>query len=204
MAENNQKQSKKPLTEDDIQEEPVSSNQNKTVKIVLIVVGVLVLLGIIGALLFGWIATRVGTSIFEQATNGSVEIDDDGIRFGNEDGEFEVSGGDRELSQDFPTEVPIYEPAELTSSSRMRQGGETVWSATYKTTDSQRDVNDFYETVLEQNGWETEASFQSDNLNNISASNESAQLQLQVSILFDGSDNTTGITLTVINTEEEN
>ncbi len=202
MAEDNQNQPKKPLTEDDIKEEPSSSSQNKTVKIVLIIIGVFVLLGIVGALLFGWVATRIGTSIFEEATNGSVEVNDDGIRFSNDDSEFEIGGSDRELPQDFPTEVPIYEPAELTTSSRMSQGEETVWSATFKTTDSQRNVNDFYETVLEQNNWGTEASFQSDDLNNISASNESAQLQLQVSILFDESDNTTGITLTVVNTED--
>lgn len=203
MAENNQNQPKKPLTEADIKEEPASPNQNRTIKIVLIVVGIIVLFSIIGTFLFGWIAARIGTSIFEQATNGSVEINDNGIRFGNEDGEFEISGGDRELPQDFPAGVPIYEPSELAQSSRTRQGDDVAWSVTYRADQNMNAIFSFYESAFSQDGWTVESSHESGDFATLGAEQEATGLAVQLSLMHDAADGNTAITKVVIQQSDD-
>ncbi len=193
--------SKKPLTEDDIKEEPVSQGQNKAVKVILIVVGVLLLLGIIGTFALGWIGTRIGTTIFEQATNGSVDVDNGDVTFTGDDGDTEFRAS-QELPEDFPSEVPLYAGAELESSSRIRQNDEVYWSANYTTSDDYTTVSNYFEDIVDQGDWTKDSIFESGQMTNLSASNETAGLQLQLSVLADESAGTTAINYTVVRAQE--
>ena len=194
MAEDNQNETNK-------QSEAPSEGQKKTVKIVLIVVGVLILLGIIGTLLLGYIGARIGTSILDQATNGDVTVSEDGVTIEGEDGDFATS---QELPRDFPEAVPVYEPSEIGGSSRASQQGEVYWTVSLSTEDSADEVYDFYVNALGGGDWETESTFEVDNMSNISATNETEGLNATASVMHEGNgDTTTAITLTVIQTEEQ-
>ncbi len=89
--------------------------------------------------------------------------------------------GTAELPGDFPTEIPIYENAELFNVAQTEQDVETLWV----TSDSPAAIKGFYETELNQEGWElTDTSDTSLNaqLNN---------LEVAVSILPEAEDNST-------------
>lgn len=188
---------------DNPQPEPASANQKKIVKIILIVVGVIVLLSILGTLLLGWLGARVGTSILDQATDGDVSVNDEGVSYSGNDGETEFSTN-QELSEDFPEEAPVYEPSELASSTRMSQEDEVIWSAAFGTESSVSEVYEFYENALATDGWSVDTSFESGDRRSIGAQNEAAELKLQLSITADSgqADGQTGFTLTVVKADE--
>lgn len=197
MAEQptNNQPNKKPLTEDDIKEEPTSKGNNTALKVILIVIGVIAVLSIAAFAAIGW----AGRTFFDRI-NDSVEISEDSIRIGDEESGMEVSGGE-ELSEDFPTVMPLYEPSDLQSSSRVRQNNDVYWYATFRTDDSKSQVTSYYESVLDEGGWEVTNVFESDDVSNITASNEASQLTAQVSII-PGGDRATEFNLTVIDTAE--
>ncbi len=201
MANELNSEQKKPLTEDDIKEEPASKGNNKTLKIVLIIVGVLVGLSLIGAALFGWIGARIGKSIIEQATNGSIDVDDGSFSFSDDDGDFELDTS-QQLPQDFPEGIPLYEPSELISSSRIRQNDNIVWSASYTTSDEYSTVSSYYENVLDEGDWTLESIFEAGEFTNIGASNEAQGLNIQLNIINDTTDGNTGINLTVSKSQD--
>lgn len=188
---------------DNPQPEPASANQKKIVKIILIVVGVIILLSILGTLLLGWLGAHIGTSILNQATDGDVSVNDEGVSYSGNDGETEFSTN-QELSEDFPEEVPVYEPSELASSTRMSQEDEVIWSAAFGTESSVSEVYEFYESALATDGWNVDTSFESGDRRSIGAQNEAAELKLQLSITADSgqADGQTGVTLTVVKADE--
>ena len=197
MAEQptNNQPNKKPLTEDDIKEEPASKSNNTALKVILIVIGVIAVLSIAAFAAIGW----AGRTFFDRI-NDSVEISEDSIRIGDEESGMEVSGGE-ELSEDFPTVMPLYEPSDLQSSSRVRQNNDVYWYATFRTDDSKSQVTSYYESALDEGGWEVTNVFESDDVSNITASYEASQLTAQVSII-PGGDTATEFNLTVIDTAE--
>lgn len=198
-----EQQSTNSADNDTPQPEPASANQKKIVKIMLIVVGVIVLLSILGTLLLGWLGARIGTNILEQATDGDISVNDEGVSYSGNDGETEFATN-QELAEDFPEEVPVYEPSELVSSSRMSQEDEIIWSAAFGTESSVSEVYEFYENTLDTNGWNVNTSFESGNRRSIGAQNEAAELKLQLSITADSgqADEQTGVTLTVVKADE--
>lgn len=197
MADEQSPQQKKPLTEADIKEEPASSSQKNTVKIVLIVIGVLVGLSLLGAAVMGW----VGVRLFERATNSSVNLDNGSISIADDNGEFELDTA-QELPKDFPEEVPLYEPSELQSSSRIRQNDDVVWSASFVTNDDYTTVSNHYEEILDQDNWTLESIFESGELTNIAASNDTDGLNIQLNIIENAAEDNTGINFTVIRSRE--
>lgn len=194
---NNNQPEKKPLTEDDIKEEPTSQGNNKTLKIVLIVIGVLVLLSVAAFAAIGW----AGKTFFDRVTDEYVETDNGSIRIGDEESGVEISGSE-ELAEDFPAQVPIYEPSDLQSSSRFRQNEDVVWSAGFGTSSSQEEVAAYYETMLAQDGWEIANVFETDDMTSISAVNESAELNIQL-MVTQGTEATTEFTMTVSSSPDE-
>lgn len=183
------------------QPENASDNQKKTIKIVLIVVGVLLVLGVIGVLVLGYIGTRIGSSILDQATDGSVSVSENGFTIEDEDEGFSFST-ESELARDFPDEVPLYPNAELGGSSRTQQGEEMMWSANLLTDDSSRDVLEFYEDALQRDGWETQSSFESGEMSNISAENAGQNLAVIVGIIDNQQNGETTINVSVVRAEE--
>lgn len=132
-----------------------AKKKDNTLKIVLIVVGVLVGLGVLGT-----IATIVffGT-LFDKATDG-VDVDGNGtVTVQSDNGESTASYGEGATLQDgFPDDVPIFEPSTLVASSKI---DDKNYSASAKTSKSTADVLAYYKAELVKGGWENtyEASF---------------------------------------------
>ncbi len=193
-------QEKMPKTEADIKEEPASPGQKKTVKIILIVVGILVLLSILGVLVFGWLGAKIGRSIIDEVTDGRVNVSDDSISIqGENDDSFELRT-EQELARDFPSEVPLYEPAELIGSARTSQGSDTAWSANFQSDDSQTVIYTYFEDAFSQSGWSIQSSFESGEMSTLGAENQNAGLQAQINVIADN--DTTLISINVFQANE--
>lgn len=122
---------------------------NKTLKIVLIVVGVLVGLGIIGTIL----ATMFFASLFDSATDG-VNVDDGTVTIKSDDGQVTTSAGEgATLAEGWPSDVPIFEPSTLRSSSK---ADNTSFSAVASTASSVADVTAYYKSEMASKGWATQ------------------------------------------------
>lgn len=199
MAEQptNNQPDKKPLTEDDIKEEPASKGNNTALKVILIVIGVIAVLSIAAFAAIGW----AGRTFFDRVSD-SVELNEDFIRIGDDEKNgVEISGGE-ELPDDFPTTVPIYEPSELQSSSRFRQNEEVVWSANFSSDNPTDEVGDYYESILAEDGWEVANVFETDDMLNISATNAVAELNVQLMVTR-GTEAQTEFSMTVIRSSNE-
>lgn len=126
--------------------------KDNTLKIVLIVVGALVGLGLLfmiaGVLFFG--------SLFDRATDG-VDVDENGgkVTIQSDDGQSSTQIGENaQLAEGFPEDVPIYEPSTLVASSRVN---ETQFSATARTDTARTEVQSYYKSEMAKQGWEMEA-----------------------------------------------
>jgi hypothetical protein len=126
-------------------------SDNKTLKIVLIVVGVLVGLGVlatIASILF------VGV-LFDKATDG-IDIDDESgtVSFQSEDGKVTTNVGENvKLADGFPTDIPIFEPSTLVASTKV---SDSQFSSVAKTASSVADVTNYYKTQMAAQGWTTQ------------------------------------------------
>lgn len=137
---------------------PGAKKKDNTLKIVLIVVGVLVGLGILGT-----IASIVFfSSLFNAATDG-VDVDGNGngtVTVKSDSGESTATYGEgATLNDGFPDDVPIFEPSTLVASSKI---DDKNYSASAKTSKSTADVLAYYKTELTNAGWENtyEATFE--------------------------------------------
>lgn len=165
------------------QEEPASDNQKQIVKIVLIVLGVLVLLGILSTVLFGVFVSKAGEEIVEQATNSEITTNDDGsVSLETEDGSATFNA--TELPEDFPREVPLFEPASLAQSSSIGGGSdeEKIWTVNFNSTATPNEVYDYYESVLSRDGWEITNTLNSGQYRTLGAANEGAGLSIQLGV----------------------
>jgi|GEM_PF-2158446 hypothetical protein len=184
------------------QPEPASDSQKKTVKIILIVVGVLVILGIIGVALLGYVGTRVGNSIIEDVTDSeNVEINDDGVTIESEDGSFS-STQNQELPDNFPAQVPLFDDGDIVTSSRFTQDGGTIWSVSFETSRSADEVYDYYESRFDSDDWEVQSSFESGTSRSVSALHNTDEMRVGVTI-NQNDDNTTSYTLSVTQEDSE-
>ncbi len=136
------------------EQQPVSSNNSnkKALKIVLIVLAVLIVLGILGTVLLGFFFQKLGETAFEKATDSNIEVTDDGVNIETEEGSFTSQA---ELPDDFPEEVPLFEPAEIISSTSQKREGSSSFSVAFNTEADVQEVKEFYEQELESGGWET-------------------------------------------------
>ncbi|MDZ7744801.1 MAG: hypothetical protein U5K77_03555 [Candidatus Saccharibacteria bacterium] len=145
---------------------PPNQGQKKTLKIILIVLAVLVVLGVLGTMLLGFIGAKVGKEIFEQSTNTQIETDGDNVSIESDDGSLQVGGA--ELADDFPSEVPLYDPATVTSSSSYSAGENKVWSVRLTSDDEVDDIYAFYDDEF-SDGWEVQSTSSRNDTRTISA-----------------------------------
>lgn len=198
MAEQptNDNPNKKPITEDDIKEEPISKGNNTALKVILIIIGVITVLSIAAFAAIGW----AGRTFIDRVSD-SVEVNEESVRIGNDENGVEISGGE-ELPDDFPATIPIYEPSELQSSSRFRQNEEVVWSANFSSDIPIDEVGDYYEFILAEDGWEIVNVFETDDMLNISATNAVAELNVQL-MVTSGTGGETEFSMTVVRSSNE-
>jgi|AntRauTorckE6833_2_1112554.scaffolds.fasta_scaffold01632_7 hypothetical protein len=174
-----------------------SESQKKTVKIILIVIGALIVLGLIGTALLGFIGAKIGTSVIERATDSDVNVSDDGVTIESDDGSFSARS-DATLPEDFPEIVPLFEPASVDTSSKIgRADRGSMWIVSFTTESSVDEVYDFYIDQLDEDNWETVSTFESGDMKNLSASNETENTQVQLSLTGDNSENLTTYSVTV-------
>lgn len=135
-------------------------SSNKTLVIVLTIVGVLVVLGIVGSIMAGLFAKKVAEkgaeSILSKATNGAVDIDTKNNSVTISTGDGTTTIGSQKLPSDFPSDIPVYTDATVLGSvtgTSQDAGGVFV---SLNTSDSLTDVKAFYESELPKNGWTNE------------------------------------------------
>lgn len=101
-----------------------SKSSNKTLAIVLSVVGALAVLGLLGTLLAG----AVVKNIFESATGTKLETNADGTAtITSKDGSGSFST-EQKLPTDFPSTVPLYSGQKIISNSKVKNESDTSWT----------------------------------------------------------------------------
>lgn len=124
-----------------------AKKKNNTLKIVLIVVGVLVGLGIIGTVLM----VVFFSALFKSATENVSSNGDGTVTLQSDDGNTKTTVGENvELTQGFPSDVPIFEPSTLLASSKT---DESDFSAVARTAKSIEEVSSYYKTTMAAQGW---------------------------------------------------
>ncbi len=121
---------------------------NKTLKIVLIVVGVLVGLSLLGTIL----VVLFFSALFHKAAK-EVDLNEGSVTIQSEDGSKTTVGEGAKLAEDFPSDVPIFSPSTLVASTKTE---DSSYSAVGKTSSSVADVTSYYKSEMAKQGWTTQ------------------------------------------------
>ena len=125
---------------------PNNNKNNKTLKIVLIVVGVLIGLGLLGTIL----VVVFFSALFHEAAK-NVDLNNGQVTIKSNEGTTSVGEGAK-LADGFPTDVPIFSPSTLVASSKT---DDNSFSAVGKTSKSVADVTNYYKSEMAKLGWTT-------------------------------------------------
>lgn len=145
--------------------EPVKAkSSNKTLVIVLVIVGVLfVLPGVLLAVGGFWLsrgdnAEKITESVIENATGADVDIDKDGssVNIKTEDGSVSY-GTEQKLPDDLPDSVVMYDNQTVVGVLTSNQDGTGNWNISAETDDEVSKVTEFIESKYVEKGW-TESS----------------------------------------------
>ncbi len=169
---------------------PKSTSNNKTLIIVLVIVGALVLLpGLaIGGGLF-WLsrgdnAKNLTENVIESSTGANVDINEDGTSLNIETDEGSVSiGSEQKIPEDLPKAVVLYDNQEVVGVVTSTQDGTKYWNISTNTNDEIAAVSSFVETKFAENGWTTVS--KSSYNENVNYSFEKDNLTAYISILPD-------------------
>ncbi len=122
--------------------------KDNTLKIVLIVLGVLFGLGVLGAILM----TVFFAAVFHKATE-NVKVGKNGstVTVKSSDGQTSATyGTGATLPQGWPSDVPVYKPSTIIYATKSDNKG---FSLAAKTSSSTQSVVDYYRTQLVNQGW---------------------------------------------------
>ena len=162
MAESTENKSSEKLPEGSKAVPPKSKGNNKTLIIVLVIVGALVLLPglLIGGGLF-WLsrgdnAQNLTKDIVENSTGANVDINKDGSSFNieTENGSMGI-GGEQKIPEDLPKAVVLYDNQQVVGVVTSTQDGTKYWNISTKTSDEVTKVSNYIETKFTENGWTT-------------------------------------------------
>ncbi len=173
------------------QQNTSGGSNNKALKIVLIIVGVLILLGVLAAIAIGLLFNKVADEVSDAADEVQVETNGGDTSDDSTDNGFSMQ---TELPDDFPQEIPVFDPAEVISSSSQTQDSVSGYSATWSTQASTQEVSDFYQRSLSENGWQTTSTSTSNNRSSYVAEHDNG-LQLRV-VISAPSDDESGVNIT--------
>lgn len=136
----------------------VSKHGNKTLVVVLVVVGVLVLLGVLGTVLSGMFVKN----LFESAPGVKVETKGDGsVKVDMKAGGVSAST-EQKLSSDFPKDVPLYAGQKVVSSSKVKTGTGSAWTVVAEVSDSPSAAASKTKSLYEGAGWTTDSESETD------------------------------------------
>jgi len=127
---------------------PAKKKNNKTLKIVLIVVGILVALSLLGTIL----TVLFFSALFHKAAK-DVDLDNGKVTIQTDDGSKTSVGEGAQLADGFPSDVPIFTPSTLVASSKTE---DSSYSAVGKTSSTVAEVTNYYKSEMAKNGWTTQ------------------------------------------------
>lgn len=93
---------------------------------------------------------KIGEKIVEQATNSEVDVEEGKITINTNEGTTEW-GENVDLPKSFPEDIPVYEDAQVTSTSSSQT--DNSYYVTMLSTDDFDNIGNFYGTELEDGGW---------------------------------------------------
>ncbi len=164
-------------------EQPKTSPANKKNKTTFIVIAVVLLLGgffvIIGlsrkaaqVTIDGAIENAINSA---SGTDVDINSDNNSVTIKTKDGDVATYGVDQQLSADFPSEVPLYDYQEISSSSRFEsRDGIVNWIVETKVS---ADLDTIKNSLTEQlSGWSTVQEFLADGIYNASYTKDNISL----------------------------
>lgn len=117
----------------------------------------------------------------EKETGGAatVDMEDGTVRVTTSEGSF--TAGTNTLPTDWPTDIPVFRDATIQFSGETNQEGEDGGSmAVLMTTESAKNVLDFYTIALKENGWTMEATMAAQGMNIMTGTKDDRALTLSV------------------------
>ena len=185
MADSKLTEEKVTVTQTATPIEPTKAKKsNKTLIIVLVIVGFLfVLPGLLIAAGGFWLsrgdnAENITESIVENATGADVDLDKDGskVNIKTEDGSVSY-GTNQELPDNLPSDVYMYDGQTVVGVLTSTKDGSSMWNISAETSDEASKVNESIKTEYTEKGWKTIStaiyngtstySYEKDNLTNI-------------------------------------
>lgn len=131
------------------------AKQTNTLKIVLIVVGALVLMGIVGTILTGLLANRFVEGGLSALTGGKAKVDSkNGSVTITDDKKKSTLSTSQKLPDGFPSDVPVYQPSTIRFSASLAKNS---YNVTLSTNDSPDAVKAYYTKQLKNEGWQEKA-----------------------------------------------
>jgi len=128
-----------------------SSNSNKTVLIIILVIAGVFILGIVSLVIGGFFAKRA----FERKTGIEIKPRSGIVSFKDKKTGTEYTfKGERKLPEDFPHEIPIYPEAKITGSFSGSKAVGSFSTVAWETEDVFEKVESFYKSKLTQGNWE--------------------------------------------------
>jgi hypothetical protein len=161
-----------------------AKKSNKTLIIVLVIVGVLfVLPGLLIALGGFWLsrgdnAEKISESIVQNATGADVDLNNNGssVNIKTDDGSVSYKT-DQKLPDNLPEAVYMYEGQTVVGALTSSKDGSSMWNISAETSDDASKVNEQIKSKYAENGWKTVStatyndtstySYEKDNLTNI-------------------------------------
>lgn len=109
------------------------------------------------------VAEEATEKAIEKGTGEDVEVDEGGknIKVKTEEGTVEMETGKTELPEGFPSDFPIYEGAEVISSTKMTQEGSEGYQVVFSIDEEKSTVKEFYEKKLPEVGYPISARVES-------------------------------------------
>ena len=163
---------------------PGSSNKNL---IILVVIIVLFLLGGGAYYMYQQSSERAAEKKIEEATGGKVNIEWDKETIETDQGK--VTTSKSEVPESFPSDVTVYKGSEVTGSTETEEGVTLMLA----TSDSVKQISDFYNADLKSNNWKITATSNLEGSTLITA--EKGDTALLITVAPDASSGKTAIAI---------
>lgn len=118
-----------------------------------LLIGSLVIVLALGLIGCKSVSEKIGEEIAGGVVGADIDVDEDRVTIETDDGASTIAGGEGVLVEEFPDDFPLYDDAELETSTLFSEGGREQIYVLLSTRDSVDDVYDWYKSKLEPAGW---------------------------------------------------
>lgn len=123
-------------------------------RLLVVVLVVALALGLVGCKKISEkVGEEVGEKIVGTATGTDVEVDGDEVTIKTDEGDVTMNSTEGELPKDFPDDFPMYDKAQVDSTSSWAGGSDTTFYVNLLSDDSAQEVYDWYKAELTDKGW---------------------------------------------------